>query len=377
MMKQSFGHFRPARPSFPAELSGWVCFLLLFLVGSVRAADLPDPVILDIPLAANQVLPSWLGAPEMPQASFATLNLPILTPDTDASLLVTVYFQEKQDGFMRIIWKGTQDAQILSDNFYENIGMANQRSLLISPATLVGDGILIFQCGDSNLGIKRIKFEWLQNRNGLVSPTVRDLLVTPSTGPTQLSLTLNGQANPTEPGAWENQLISVPLTDQALRVEQGIEFDVDLDLAPGSARLTFDEAGLSLGKHLVVWVNQQRAGTITPVVPDLQDGGFLPDENAKTGYQGWRNGSFYVPVALLKAGINAVQFSREDDAAAPGSAVAPDTGASPPMAIKNLVLQLNYQTPPAGTNAAQSPSTPTGPVPPTESSSTPPETTTP
>ena len=92
--------------------------------------------------------------------------MPILTPDPDASLLVTVYFQEKQGGFLRIIWTGTQGAQLLSDNFYENIAMNNQRSLLISPATLVGDGVLSFQCGDTDLGIQRIKTGMAREQDG-------------------------------------------------------------------------------------------------------------------------------------------------------------------------------------------------------------------
>jgi len=240
----------------------------------------------------------------------------------------------------------------------------------------VGDGTLTFQCGDAALGIQRIKLEWLESKNGLVSPEMRDLLVTPATGPTQLAQTLNGQSNPTEPGAWQNQLVTVPLTDSALRIEQGVEFSVDLDKVPGSARLALQEAGLPLGKHLVVWINQQRAGTITPAVPDLLDDGFLTGENASTGYVGWRDGSFYVPVSFLKTGINTVQFSEEDDAAlTPGNAGASDTGLErlePPLAIKALVLQLNYQAFVQATTDAPPPqlSMPTGPIPPAESPST-------
>jgi hypothetical protein len=381
MMKQCFRYLRPARPAHPALSSGWACFLLLFLAGCLRASDLPAPVTLDFPFPANEATPGWLGHPETPPTDFATLDLPILTPDTNASLLVTVYFEEKQDGFMRITWQGTQGAQLLSDNFYENIGMANQRSLLISAATLIGDGILAFQCGDSTLGIQRIKLEWLENKDSLVSPTVEDFLVTPVIGPTQLAQSLNGQPNPTEPGAWEGQIVTVPLTDEALRIEQGVEFSVDLDKAPGSARLALKEAGLPLGRRLVVWINQQRAGTITPTVPDLLDGGFLTGGNASTGssYAGWRDGSFYVPVSLLKAGINTVQFSDEDDAALiVGGASSSDPGLGLPVAIKALVFQLNYQTAQAKTDALQPQlSMPTGPIPPTESSSTSTETNTP
>ncbi len=255
---------------------------------------------------------------------------------------------------MRVIWKGTQGPLILSDNFYEDIGMANQRSLLISPATLVGDGVLTFQCGDSTLGIQRIKLEWLENKNGLVSPEVRDLLVTPATGPTQSARSLNGQANPTGPGAWQDEIVTVPMTDQAVRIEQGVEFSVDLDCVPGSARLAFKEAGLPLGKHLVVWINEQRAGTITLAVPDLLDDGFLAGGNASPGYAGWRDGSFYAPVSLLKPGINTMQFSGEDDAAlTPANASAPATGPEPPLAIKAMVLQLNYPSVPAKTAVLQ------------------------
>lgn len=350
--------FRPFRAAAGAA------FLLLCGVGFLRA-DLPATLTLDLPVSPDMATPSWLGHPETPATNFATLNLPILTPDTGASLLVTVYFQEKEGGFMRISWNGTQGAQVLSDNFYENIGMANQRSLLISPETLVGDGTLSFQCSDSDLNIERIKLEWLANKNSLVSPDVTGLLVTPSGGDTQPALTLNGQPNLPQPGAWQNQLVTVPLTDTALRIEQGVEFSVDLDKVPGSARLALKEAGLPLGKHLIVWVNEKRAGTITPAVPALADAGFLTDATATTSYVGWRDGSFYVPVALLKEGVNTLQLSDENDAD-PGlaSASASTTGSEAPLAVKDLLLQLNYLSP-AVTPAATTTTTDTTAIPPT------------
>ena len=372
-MKQPHGHLQSARPSFPAKSAGWACLFLSLVACSLRAADLPVPVTLDLPIPANQATPIWLGHPEVPPTAFAMLDLPILTPDTTASLLVTVYFQEKQGGFMRVVWKGTQGAQLLSDNFYEDIGMANQRSLLISPATLVGDGILTFQCGDSTLGIQRIKLEWLENKNALVSPEVQDLLVTPAVGPTQSAQNVNGQTNPAGQGVWQDQLVTVPITDQAVRIEQGVDFSVDLDQVPGSARLALKEAGLPLGKHLVVWINQQKGGTITPAVPDLLDGGFLTGNDASIDYVGWRDGSFYVPVSLLKSGVNTLQFSEEADAAStPGTASAATPGVDLPLAIKAVSLQLNYQTTQAKAGLVQSQPSSTAPSPtsPTESSPT-------
>jgi hypothetical protein len=320
----------------------------LLLASHLHAADLPAPVTLDVPIPVNRALPAWIGQPETPATIFGTLNLPILPPDSSSSLLVTVYFQERQGGFLRLIWKGAQNSELLTDNFYENIGMANQRSLLISPDTMIGDGTLEFQSSDPKLGIQRIKLEWLESKSALVSPEIRDTLVTAASGQTQPSAALNGAPPTTAAGAWDNLIVTVPMTDTPVRIEQGVDFSIDLDQAPNSARVSLDESGLPLGKRIVVWVNEQRAGTMTPAVPDLLDQGYLAtDSKGTTGYVGWRAASFYPPVSLLKAGVNTLQFSVEDDATATPPATVPDQSA--PLAIKNLVMQLNYTPTLAGT----------------------------
>jgi hypothetical protein len=350
----------------------------MLAMASLHAADLPVAATIDLPLTPDQALPAWLGQPQMEATNFATLDVPILTPDATASLLVTVYFQEKQAGFMRLSWKGTQGAVLLADNFYENIGMANQRSLLVPAGTLMGDGTLTFQCGDSALGIQRIKLEWLQNKNGLVSSQVQDVMVTPSSGVTVPSQTLTGEAAPVEPAAWKDHLITVPLSDGPVRIEEGVEFSIDLDGVPGSARLALKEAGLPLGKHLAVWVNQQRAGTITPGVPDLTDGGFLAGANNLPNYIGWRDGSFFVPITFFKAGVNTLELIDEDDAVLPGDAASTAT-VEVPIAVKDIALQLQYQ-PPAQPSSSPQPQllvTPLEPIPPDSSPVTPSESTNP
>jgi hypothetical protein len=124
--------------------------------------------------------------------------------------------------------------------------------------------------------------------------------------------------------------------------------------------LALKEAGLSWGQHIVVWINQKRAAIVSPAVPDLLDAGFFAGSNLSAGYVGWRDGSVYVPVALLKVGINAVQFSVEDDAlAADGNSGNSPTGPVSPLAVKNVVLQLYYPpAPPASTAPADASSSP-------------------
>jgi len=347
-VKLPLNFYFSALPKFRLKFSRWACFLVLSIACPLlRASDLPSPYTFDLPFQANQATPIWLGHPETPHHAFATLDLPIIPPDPDASLLVTVYFQEKEGGFLRISWQQSGAAQMLSDNFYEGIGMNNQRTLLITPETLQGEGTLHFQCDGTALGIHRIRLEWLENRASLVSPLLQDLLVTPSMGLTQPSPALSGQPRQTDEAVWHNQIVTVPITELPERIEQGVEFSVQLDHAPGSARLALKETGLPWGQHIVVWINQKRAGTISPAVPDLLDDGFLALANSPGGYVGWRDGSFYVPVALLKTGVNAVQFSAENDALSENeNSSYASTGSLSPMAIKDVVLQLNYPPPP-------------------------------
>jgi hypothetical protein len=334
---------------------------LFVAIARLHASSVPGVYTLDLPVAANAATPSWLGHPETPATTFATLSLPIQPPDATSSLLVTIFFQEKPEGFLRLTWNGTQGAQSLSDNFYEGIGMSNQRSLLIAPGTLQNGGTLILQCGDAVLGVQRIRLQWLENRDGLVSPELQDTLVTPALGATQSAEALNGQPAPAESPIWQGTLVNVPLTDTAQRIEEGVEFSVSLDSVPRAGRLILKENGMSWAGNLVVWINQQRAGTITPAVPELNDGGF-PAIASSTGiYVGWREGSIFLPPAMLKAGINTVQFSVEDPSA---SGAGNSTAGMPPLAVKNVVLQL-----------ASAPATsvaPTSPAPATTASTPPP-----
>ncbi len=319
--------------------------MLLLASSELRAMDGPTSFVLDLPCQPNLATPAWLAHPVTPNTTFATLDLPICPPDANASLLITVFFEEKEGGFLRVNWQGAVGAQVLCDNLYEGIAMGNQRKLLITSATMQGSGTLHFQCGASILGVQRIKLEWLESQSGLVSPQIQDLLVTPASGPTQSAQTLNGLSTSASDPVWRDQFANVPITAAAERIDQGVEFSVQLDQLPKSGRLTLKESGLPLGQHLVVWLNQQRAGTITPTVPDLMDEGFMISTNPPDMYVGWREGSFYVPVSSLKTGVNTVQFSIESDAPSSSNENAGGTTELLPLAVKDVVLQLNY--PPA------------------------------
>jgi hypothetical protein len=337
-----------------------VVLLFFALSSTLRALDGSEIFTLDLPFGANAATPVWLGHPVTPSTTFATLDLPITPPDPAASLLVTVFFQEKSGGFLRVIWQGepasaegangvpdpgeAAQSSVLCDNLYEGIGMSNQRSLLVSADAMKQPGELVFQCGDSTLGISRIKLEWLQSSAGLSSPAITDVLVTPANGKTQLASELTGQPPAAQNAAWHDRIVDVPVTDVPLRIEQGVDFSVQMDGPPTRARLALKEAGLPWGQHLVVWLNNQRAGVLLPNAPELGDAGY-PDEKGST-YVGWRAGTFYVPSGFFTAGNNTLQFSAEPDVP---PATPPDPNAAlDPLALKDVGLQLDY---PAGSTA--------------------------
>ena len=275
--------------------------------------------------------------------TFASLDLPLTTPEVGASLLVTISFREKQGGFLRLTWKDTQGEQVLSSNFYEGVAMSNQRTLLV-PATVIKDGgTLSLQVGDTTLSVQRISLEWVEEHSALVSPEQPEEEVISRLGKTSLASALDGQPAASVSSTLDGAIVSVPIISAPQRIEQGVEFSLQLQGVPRAARLSFEESGLPWGQHFVLWINQQRAGTITPDVPDLEDSGF--PSSASQPYVGWRRGSIYLPVALMKPGLNALQLSVENDAPAAGDDPEDDTTSSQPLAVNRLVCQFDYTAP--------------------------------
>jgi hypothetical protein len=364
-----FQHFLPATPMTALLRIGIVIGLLGGAFPRILRAQDIRPFTLDLPFGANEATPAWLGQPVTPAATFATLDLPITPPAGGAALLVTVFFQEKKGGFLRIDWQNgavptdsatglpgpgeAAESSVLCENFYEGIAMSNQRSLLIPADTMKQPGELVFQCGDTTLGISRIKLEWLQSSTGLSSPAITDTLVTPADGKTRLAGELDGQPAAEQDPAWHERIVDVPITTLPLRIEQGVDFAVQMDGQPTRVRLSLKEAGLPWGQHLVIWLNGQRAGVVQPAATPLGDAGY--PVAAGSAYVGWREGAFYVPVGLLVTGTDTLQFSAEPDAAPPAPSAA--STAPVPLAVKNVLLELDFPARSTATASTANPET--------------------
>ena len=361
---------------FLAEKSLWLALLaLVWALGSaLHASELSNTYTLTLPVQANLATPAWLGHPETPAGTFASLDLPLTAPESGDSLLVTIFFQEKEGGFLRLSWKDAAgEEQVLSSNFYEGVGMDNQRTLLVPASVISGPGTLTLQCGDTSLDVEKIHLEWLEDRTALVSPEQADQEVVSRLGKATGASALDGQAPAADSASLEGSLVTVPLTLNPQRIEQGVQFNLQIDGVPQAARISFTESGLAWDQHLVLWINQQRAGTITPSVPDLRDPGFSVGTTAT--YVGWRDGSIYVPTSLLKTGLNSVQLSTENNDPAASDSITENADLSQPLAVNHMVAQFDYTQaasdagPPSTTTPAATPTaaTPTGTLPATTS----------
>ena len=88
----------------------------------------------DLTTTSRLQFPVWM--PERPLAapkSQAELSFPVIPGSEDDDLVVTVVFQEEFGGYLSVYWEGEGNTrQLLAPNLFENTGLTNQRTLLIS-----------------------------------------------------------------------------------------------------------------------------------------------------------------------------------------------------------------------------------------------------
>jgi hypothetical protein len=263
--------------------------------------------------------------------TLGTLVAEVAPPPGGAGLLIHLFFEEKEGGFLRVFWKSGDSTVTLSDNLYEGISMPNQRSLLIPAETLGAGGELTFQASQSDLHVRRIRWEWLKPLSLLSAPDPK-IRVLDALGTPMKADEVNGELSLIPDDLWKGPVVTAQITEKAERIEDGVEFPVELDKAPVLARLECRINGLGLADSLLLWINGNKVGTLLPEVPDLNDPGYVKQSNGTVVYQGWRKATAWVPATFLQKGTNRLQFSQASETEAlPG-----------PLALKEMKLQLSY-----------------------------------
>jgi hypothetical protein len=289
------------------------------------------------PLANNVALPTWLGRPAAKmEATFATVDVPVFPVQGTGNLLVTLYFDEADLGFLRVYWKSGETAERLAGNLSEGIGLRNQRSLLLGRDILAGPGLLTIQSGSEQNRLLALRFEWVEPRTVLAGRETRLPVLLPGAGTPLSEADLQPDKAFLAADEWRGRIITAPLTEKPERIEEGAVFTAMLESPSERARLEVLVSGLPLSESWEVRVNGETAGILQVEVPDLLDAAYQRDDAKEDTYGGWRRGTLFLPSGLT-LGENQIEF---------WSKGANGPGFDYPAAIKDLKLQLQFPPPP-------------------------------
>ncbi|HEY5892736.1 MAG TPA: hypothetical protein VIT91_05840 [Chthoniobacterales bacterium] len=302
----------------------------LAISGSLpNSGQAADSFLQDFSLGHEVDLPQWMGGlPLATPAKNATVSFPIQPPETDEDLLVTVFFSEQPGGFLRVYWADSRNQQMLCANLNEGIGMDNRRTLVIKRSVFDGEGMLTFQSSEPIFGVHRIFWQWTRSQAAYLDDTYFAGGFLTRSGEWLRDDEIDGFP-PTKPSDnWLNDVVTAPIRIEPVRIENGVEFSANLQEIPKLARVKVKVSGLAVTSRLRLWLNDQDAGEVSLIVPDLTDPGLEPAPDGTVHFTGWREGTLLVNIELLTIGENRFQFGAEPQATR--------------LAVKDFDLQLQY-----------------------------------
>jgi hypothetical protein len=288
-----------------------------------------DSFTFDLNATGRLEFPAWM--PERPLAypkAQAELSFPVVPGVDDNDLALTVVFQEETGGFLSVYWENSfGKRQLLAPNLFENIGLANQRTLLINRPTMGGPGQIVLKSSQSVLNVLRVRLDWA--RPGvvrLVDNIPNGALVTTG-GKMFAPEEVDGSPLTPIADSWEGRILTTSITDHAERIEKGIDFSVTVPEKVVRARLEVMVNGLAVDQKLTLWLNGVLFGIVAFEVPDLTDPGYEKAGDGTMRYTGWRKGYLLISGEQLPVGENHFQF---------------ETPPGVQVAIRDFLLQLEY-----------------------------------
>ena len=290
---------------------------------------LADSFLFDPTTNGRVPLPSWL--PDRPVAiasNHSALSFHIVPIADDDDLALTVVFTEEIGGYLSVYWQPQGGSrQLICANLFENISIPNQRTILINRPTLGGPGKLILESSSAVLNIKRVRLDWA--RPGVVR--LYDLM------PNGALITSGGKiyapeevdGSPLTPIAdrWEGKILTTSITENAERIEGGVQYPVSIPNPVRRVRLEVQVNGLPFNTSMKLWLNGQQVGSLHMEIPNLTDPGYFHSRQNGDHFTGWRKGEFLLSANQIKKGDNVFQFQGP-----------PKT----PLAIRDFLLQIQY-----------------------------------
>ncbi len=132
-----------------------IAFGSWFLIAPHRGVA--DTFVFDPITSSRLDLPSWMSDRPLAAAKDrAELSFPVTPSAEDNDIALTVVFNEEPGAYLSVFWQSEQgDRELLCPNLIENIGLPNQRTLLISRPTMGGSGNIILQSSTGSIGYVR------------------------------------------------------------------------------------------------------------------------------------------------------------------------------------------------------------------------------
>lgn len=289
--------------------------------------------------AIPKASPIWIQntTAQQPNSYLATETFSY-TPQSETKgldLAVTVYFNENVGSFLRVYWHSPYSVRALSENLFEGISMPNQRILLIPYEELSNFGDIIFQSGEKEHSLIKVKFQWLRPQVVSIPKKFDRTALIDSEGQTYTKYESEGHAPLEIEDEYWADIVRAPLISLPERIEDIVEFVFELEEIPNIARLEAQFAGLPLLGKADVWLNDTNLGSLNLRVPSLSDEGY--NWNDQLEYVGWREGAMLIHPAMLVEGTNRVIIDWNN----------PDFPRdATPVAVRDLVLELSYAEPP-------------------------------
>jgi hypothetical protein len=192
---------------------------------------------------------------------------------------------------------------------------------------MAGPGKVILKSSQAVLNVLRVRLDWARPGVVRLVDNVPNGALVMSGGKMFAPEEVDGSPLTPIADSWEGRILTTSVTDQAERIEKGIDFAISIPDKLARARLEVLVNGLRLDQTLTLWVNGSAVGTLALEVPDLTDPGYEKAENGTMRFTGWRKGVFILTGDKLPVGENHFQFQTP-----PGTQVA----------IRDFLLQIEY-----------------------------------
>jgi hypothetical protein len=321
--------FLPAYSKLPMNESVLRCCSLIgfgcWLISMVHPAS-ADTFVFDPTTNSRLDLPGWMNdRPVAVPKDRAELSFPVTPSTEDNDVALTVVFNEEPAAYLSVFWQPEQgDRELLCGNLMENIGLPNQRTLLINRPTMGGPGKIILQSSTQFLNVIRVRIDWVRPGVVRLVDSVPNGALVMNGGKMFAPEEVDGSQLTAIADSWEGKILTTSITDGAERIENGIVFPVAIPSRLKRARIEVMVNGLPLNGSLKVWLNGQVVGALAFEIPDLTDPGY---GESNEQFVGWRKGVLLLPSSRLFVGDNQFQF---------------EGPAGTPIAIRDFLLQVQY-----------------------------------